>query len=80
MNNSTTIQGDGKIAYIPVITNDKQARQTNADRIRFMSDEELAETWWKWIDCGECPARPDCSMLYKDCVKYALDWLRQECE
>lgn len=80
MDNSTTFQGSGEVAYIPVVVNGKQERQTNADRIRSMTDEELAEAWWKWIDCGECPARPDCSMLYKDCVKYALEWLKKEYE
>lgn len=52
--------------------------QTNGDRIRAMTDEGLAEKWWAWIDCGECPARPNCSMLHKDCKQFALDWLKKE--
>ena len=55
-------------------------RMTNADRIRGMSDEELADKWWAWIDCGECPARPNCSMLHKDCNQFALEWLKKEVE
>lgn len=51
---------------------------TNADRIRQMTDEELAEKWWVWIDCDECPARPNCLELYNDCKQLALDWLKEE--
>ena len=57
MDNSTTFQGDGKVAYIPVVVNGKQARQTNADRIRSMSDEELAfyiVNHPKWSDESAC--------------------------
>ena len=39
MDNSTTFQRDGEVAYIPVVVNGKQERQTNADRIRSMTDE-----------------------------------------
>lgn len=43
---------------------------TNADRIRAMSDEELAE--WH----GSCPyIEEECTM--KGCAKCVLDWLRQ---
>lgn len=56
----------------------------NADRIRSMTDEELAE-WLdnefgkcEWCDVdslleGECEARDDCKL----CI---LDWMRQEVE
>lgn len=55
-------------------------RQTNADRIRQMSDEELAK--WLWNLCCieepfECPAlnhptkNVDCKMIW-------LDWLKEE--
>ena len=58
--------------------------QTNADRIRAMSDEELAEKIGESIDCevcktmhhaesGECPCTP-----HQSCVDFWLDWLRQE--
>lgn len=39
--NDTTFQVNGKIAYVPVVVNTKMTKQTNADRIRAMSDEEL---------------------------------------
>ena len=51
---------------------------TNADRIRAMSDEELAELWWERVDCGECPVHRDCKMTGQDCKKLVLDWLKQE--
>lgn len=68
MDNSTTFQGNGEIAYIPVVVNGEQTRKTNSDRFRAMSDMEIAsffywdvdgsgKTQWQW-----------------------LDWLRQECE
>ena len=43
--NKTTFQGDGKVVYVPVVVNTTQKPITNADRIRNMTDEELAE----WI-------------------------------
>ena len=51
---------------------------TNADRIRAMSDEELAELWWERVDCGECPVHRDCKTTGQDCKKLALIWLKQE--
>ena len=56
---------------------------TNADRIRAMSDEELADFLDRWelgdIDyaktfCNLCKGQYDC---HNDCL---LDWLRQEVE
>ena len=49
-------------------------QMTNADRIRAMSDEELAE----FLSCCgcPCPAR-DCHASCKDCI---LDWLKQPAE
>lgn len=57
---------------------------TNADRIRAMSDEELAYEISEKIDCcvcksmhnteeAKCPCRPN-----QACVDFWLDWLRQE--
>lgn len=64
--------------------------KTNADRIRRMSDEELAELFANWIqDCGcnNVPCREPCKKkLDADifeaapCEKNWLDWLRQESE
>lgn len=41
MMNDTTFSRNGKVSFIPVITNTTTQPQTNADRIRQMSDEEL---------------------------------------
>lgn len=53
---------------------------TNADRIRSMSDEELAELWWERVDCGECPVHKECKLTGQDCKRLALTWLKQEGE
>jgi len=56
----------------------RQKKHTNADRIRAMSDEGLAELWWERVDCGECPVHRECKMTGQDCKRLALEWLRQE--
>ena len=56
--------------------------QTNADRIRSMTNEELAD--WYFDKVSSCV--PYCSMLqdgcpeHDDCKICLLEWLRQECE
>ena len=47
---------------------------TNADRIRAMTDEELADILKCVPDYTDCPPGAD------DCRKCILDWLRQEAE
>lgn len=58
---------------------------TNADRIRAMTDEELAEFMRKGCDDRECPdiSFPADTPFAKDanneqCRKCWLDWLKQE--
>ena len=51
---------------------------TNADRIRSMTDDELADLWWERVDCGECPVHRDCRMTGQDCKELALGWLQEE--
>ena len=51
--------------------------QTNGDRIRKMTDEELA----KWIcnisDCPYCPGKGfDCRVGEREIMTGALDWLK----
>ena len=53
--------------------------KTNADRIRSMTDEELAE----WYFDKFLPCVPSCSILdecpeHDDCKICLLDWLKQE--
>lgn len=47
---------------------------TNADKIRAMTDEELAHYFSE--QPGACPGRPGCSG--KNCYDCWLDWLKQE--
>lgn len=52
-------------------------RTTNADRIRAMSDEELA----KLLDHElGCPVTGDCEKMSRDCNACWLDWLKQPAE
>ena len=54
--------------------------KTNADRIRSMTDEELAKAWWKYMDCGECPVGLGCNMTERDCEHWVLDWLKKDAD
>ena len=54
----------------------KQKRITNADEIRSMSDEELAQMFWEIAACELCQLRKrHCS---DNCKGTWLEWLRQE--
>ena len=53
------------------------SRQTNADRIRNMSDEELAS--WYVIKC-EIMMGIKCQKPYKTCKDCILEWLQSEAE
>ena len=57
----------------------KSAKQTNADRIRAMSDEEMAAWFEELHDRNTCPefGAWDCN---PSCKKCWLDWLKQEVE
>lgn len=55
-------------------------KKTNADHIRSMTDEDLAEFLWKYGGIGvcppiECPAKDECGA-----EKCWLDWLKKEVE
>lgn len=58
----------------------KDGKQTNADRIRNMSDEELAE----WINtkntCRQCVCEPESVCMKESCVNGILRWLQSEAE
>lgn len=78
--NDTTFQGNGKIAYVPVVVNATPKPITNADRIRAMTDEELAE-WFHRIQydvsdyyCGG----HSCEPTLPTGKESWLGWLKQE--
>lgn len=78
--NDTTFQGSGNVAYVPVIVNDKLKR-TNADRIRSMTDEELAD--WLGVYCNGQTAQEvgkPCVSDMGSCEECWLDWLKRESE
>lgn len=53
-------------------------KPSNSDRIRSMTDEELANMWYSYVDCGSCPMHRECNILPKDCLRLALEWLQAE--
>lgn len=51
-------------------------KPSNSDRIRAMTDEELAELFWIQADCRLCPNKePYCS---DNCKKHWIEWLQAE--
>lgn len=56
------------------------SRKTHADRIRNMSDEELAE----WINtkdaCGQCAYELESLCMEEPCTNGILKWLQSEAE
>lgn len=71
--------------YFEIVESDKQ---TNADRIRNMSDEELASVLFSGcidsMDLEECPyvseSELDNNKIRKVCKKCTLEWLQSEAE
>ena len=55
-------------------------QKTNEDRIRAMSDEELAETIGGYMHCAGCPLRGDCNPEELPCENVLLKWLKQPAE
>lgn len=54
---------------------------TNADRIRAMSDEELAVLMFDHIRCPECPVPPQkCKHMFDACEGACLNWLQSPAE
>jgi len=77
---------------LPSTTNKTESvvikQQTNADRIRAMTDEELAK-FIEFVSAGcdymspDCPAHDNCKHVCDQndaCRKGWLDWLKQEVE
>ena len=77
--NDTTFQGDGKVVYVPVVVNAKQHPQINADRIRAMTDEELAR-WIATTADDNCPDTAHERYCDNRCGECWLDWLKSPVE
>ena len=58
--------------------NAKPKPMTNADRIRSMTDEELAELIDRETD--SCAPTGDCERMPRDCKACWLEWLQQPAE
>lgn len=74
--------GDGLVTDVTMGITSSEITTTNADRIRNMSDEELAE----WINtknmCEQCANyyEPDSECMGEPCASNILRWLRSEAE
>ena len=53
-------------------------KHTNANRIRSMSDEELADFLYKYLDCTDCPI--ECNPGKDICLYKIMEWLKKESE
>lgn len=54
---------------------------TNADRIRSMSDEALANFLCGLFECGDCPYEDQCKTgILREGTDGWLNWLRQPAE
>ena len=51
--------------------------RTNADKIRSMTDEQLADWLTDTIDCWYCPTYQECTSV-KSCDNALLAWLKME--
>ena len=64
------------------IEKDTQSTKTNAERIRSMTDDELAEFLAYNAYCEECYVKKDDSCCYPDgtCKQKHIEWLQSEAE
>ena len=59
------------VSFTPIVT--------NANKIRSMTDEELAELAFELVDCCYCPLRAKCDTEEDTgCTKLWMEWLKQE--
>ena len=69
---------DRDMPVIGAFIRDQKKPQTNADRIRSMTDEELAEVLFG--SCIEHMGVEECSHPEEACKSCVLDWLKAESE
>ena len=76
---STARRSDGRnVIFVEV---PKPEQKTNGDRIRGMSNEELADFLSDITDCGICPLYDFCrANKYEICCKAMLHWMNSPAE
>ena len=64
------------------VTDNNVGKMTNADRIRAMSDKELAELMRSMMGCDSCGNMFSfkCDGSYEHCSSVCLNWLQQPVE
>lgn len=72
------IYDHGKLYCVGIVCDINKPKQTNADRIRAMTDEELVKNFWEVMDdskfcTGICNEQRDCNVC-------RLNWLKQPAE
>lgn len=71
------IYEDGELYCVGIVCDINRPKGTNADRIRAMTDEELAKILG---DKCICPPTYECPKVCGDCVACWLEWLQQPAE
>ena len=64
--------------YPPYLDHPRKPKQmTNGDRIRAMSDEQLADFLGQYKFCDMCVEGCDACTYYGECENRLLEWLKQ---
>ena len=77
-----TLCGEPEDTALVCVDRDIGKPMTNADRIRAMSDKELAELMRSMMDCDSCGNMFSfkCDGSYEHCSSVCLKWLQQPAE
>ena len=73
---------DMAVKALEDVTDKNVGKMTNADRIRAMSDKELAELMRSMMGCDSCGNMFSfkCDGSYEHCLSVCLEWLQQSTE
>ena len=73
---------DMAVKALEDVTDKNVGKMTNADRIRAMSDKELAELMRSMMDCDSCGNMFSfkCDGNYEHCSSVCLKWLQKPAE
>ena len=75
------IYEDGELYCVGIVCDINKSKKTNADRIRAMSDEELAEQLIQYRDdWGDYCTHKGCYATQKEAVEAETEWLKQPAE